>query len=101
MIICIEQGIKYTRRNGTVNYARTHLVKSSSEINMLKNSKNNSLGLFYTTLLINYHHQTQGDNTGSRSTVNLSFRKLLPKITKIKRIQQGKNNEVRWKDSRY
>ena len=37
VISCIEQGIKYTGRNGTVKDIRPQLVNYSSEINMLAN----------------------------------------------------------------
>ena len=59
------------------------------------------LGLCYTTLLINYHRQTHGDNWVIRSTVNLDFRRLQPEITKTKRIQQGTKNDEKWKKARY
>ena len=50
---------------------------------------------------MNYHSQTQGENSVSRSTVNLDFRRLLPKITKIQKIQQGTRNEGKRKEARY
>ena len=80
MISCIEQGVKYTGRNGTKRYGRPYLVKSSSEINLLANSIQNLLVLHYTTLLINCHRQTQGENIVIRSTINLAFSRFLPKI---------------------
>ena len=61
----------------------------------------NRLGLRYKTLLINCHCQSHGDNAVSRSTVNLAFRRLQPKITKIQKIQQGTKNEGKWKEARY
>ena len=61
----------------------------------------NFLGIRYSTLLINCHRQTHGDNAVSRSTANLTFSKLQPKITKIHKIQQGTNNEGKWKEARY
>ena len=61
----------------------------------------NHIGLRYTTLLINCHCQTHGENAVSRSTVNLAFRRLQPKITKIQKIQQGTKNEGKWKEARY
>ena len=70
-------------------------LSSSYAINLLENSMQNRPGLRYTTLLINFHRQTHGDNAVSRSTVNLAFKKLQPKITKNQKIQQGTNNE--WK----
>ena len=83
MIGFIQQGIIRTRKNGTGKYDRSHLVNSSSEINMLVNSLQNCLGIQYTTLLIDFHCHTQGYNAVSRSTFNLAFRILLPKVTKI------------------
>ena len=59
------------------------------------------LGLHYTTLLINCHRQTNGDNAVCRSTVNLAYRRLQPKITIVHQKQQGTKNEVKWKDARY
>ena len=68
---------------------------------MLANSMKNRLVLRYTMLLINFHRQTHGDNAISSSTVNLAFRILQHKITKIQKIQQGTKNEGKCKDSRY
>ena len=101
VISCIEQGVKYTGRNGTKQYVRIYLVNYSSEINLLETSMQNCLGLRYTFLLINCHNQKQGENAVIRSTVNLAFRRLLPKITKNKKMQQGTKNEVKWKEERY
>ena len=56
---------------------------------MLANPMQNRLGLHYTTLLINFHRHTHGDNAVSMSTVNFAFRILQPKITKIDKY----NNE--------
>ena len=61
----------------------------------------NRLGLRYTTLLINFHRHTHGDNAVSNSTVNLAFMRLQPKITKIQKIQQGTRNEGKCKEARY
>ena len=100
-ISCIEQGVKYTGINVTKNHGRPYLLSSSYEINLLANSMQNRLGLRYTTLLINCHCQTHGNNAVSRSTVNLAFRRLQPKITKIQKIQQGTKNEGKWKEAGY
>ena len=61
----------------------------------------NRLGLCYTTLLINCHRHTHGDNAVRNSTVNLAFRRLQPKIIKIQKIQQGTKNGGKWKEARY
>ena len=57
----------------------------------------NLLRLRYTTLIISFHCQTHGDDSVCRSTVNLDFERLQPKITKVQKIQQGKKNKVNWK----
>ena len=59
------------------------------------------LGLRYTTLLINCHRQTKGDNAVFRSTVNLAYKRLQPKISRIQRVQQGTKNEGNWKEARH
>ena len=76
LISCIEQGVNQTGRNVTKKHGRPHLLSSSSEINLLANEIQNRLGLRYTTLLINCHHQTHGYNAVSKPTVNLDFRRL-------------------------
>ena len=92
-ISCIEQGVEYTGINVTKKHGRLYLLSFSYDINLLVNSMQNRIGLRYTTLLINCHCQTHGDNALSRSTANLAFRILQPKITKIQKIQQGTSNE--------
>ena len=101
MIGFTDQGIKYKGRNVTGKDGRPQLVNYSSEINLLGNSMQNCLGFCYKTLLINFHRQKQGDNAESRYIVNLAFRIILPKITKLQKIQQGTNNEGKWKEARY
>ena len=59
------------------------------------------LGLRYTTLLINCHRYTNGDNAVCRSAVDLAYKRLQPRITKIQKIQQGTKNEGKWKEVRY
>ena len=97
VISCIEQEDKYTGRNVTKQHGRPYLLSSYYEINLLANSMQNRLGLRYTTLLIHFHRQKHGDNAVSRSTVNLDFRILQPKITKNQIIKQGTKNEGKWK----
>ena len=80
LIGCIEQGVKYAGINVTKKHGRPFLLSSSYEINLLVNSMQNRLGLRYTTLIINFRLHTHGDNAVSRSTVNLAFRRLQPKI---------------------
>ena len=82
MFSFIKQVDKYTGRNETGKDGRLHLLYSSSEINLHANSIYNHLDLCYTTLLIDFRRQTQGDNAVSRSTVSVAFRRLLPKTKK-------------------
>ena len=101
MISSLEKGLKYTGNNVKEKHGRPYLLSSSSEIIIVANSMGKRLSLLYTTLLINFRRQTHGDNAVYRSTVNLAFRRLQPKITKIQKIQQGTKNEAKRKDARY
>ena len=69
MILCIDQGNKYTGINGKVNDGRPHIVNASSEMNQIGNSIKNCLGLRYTTILINCHSHTQGYNAVIRDNL--------------------------------
>ena len=93
MISYLEKGVKYTGNNETKNNGRPYLISSSHELNLIANSMEIRLGLRYTTLLISCHRYTKGDNAVCRSTVNLSYKRLQPRIKKIQKIQQGTNNE--------
>ena len=101
LISCIDQGVKYTGRNVTKKHGKPYLLSSSYEINLLASLMKNYLGLCYTTLFANCHCHTNGDNAVSRSTVNLAFKIIQPKITKIKKVRQGTKNEEMWKEARY
>ena len=81
LISCIEQGVHHTGQNVTKKYGRPYLISSSSEINLLADSMQNRHGLHYKMILINFHCHTHGENAVSKSTVNLAFRRLQPKIT--------------------
>ena len=70
------------------------------ELNILANSMENRLGVSYTTQLINFHRYRNGFDDVCRSTVNLAFLRLQPKITRIKKIQQVNKNEGKWKEAR-
>ena len=101
MISSLEKGVNYTVNIVTKKHGRPYLIYSSSEINLISNSTGKRLGLRYTTLLINCNCQKDGDNAVCRSTVNLAYRRLLPKITRVQKIQQGTEIEGKWKESRY
>ena len=85
------------------NYVRRHLnppylVLNLDEINILADSMENRLGLTYTTKLINFHRHQNDFDAVCRTTVNLAFLRLTPKITRIQKIQQGTKNEGEWKE---
>ena len=71
------------------------------EINIISDSMERRLVLRCTTLLVNCHGQKKGDNAVCRSTVNLAYKRLQHRITRIQKIQQGTNNEGKWKEAKY
>ena len=60
----------------------------------------NRLGITYTTKLLNCHLHQNGFDAVCRSTVNLAFLRLAPKLTRIQKIQHGTKNEGKWKEAR-
>ena len=58
------------------------------------------LVLRYTTHFINFHRQQNGFDAVCKSTVNIAFLRLQPKITRIQKIQQGTKNEGKRKEAR-
>ena len=101
IISYLEKGVKYTGNNKTKNNGRPYLISSSYEINMIANSMERRLGLWYTTLLINWHRQTKGENAVCSSIFNLAYKRLQSRITKIHKIQQVTKNEGKWKEASY
>ena len=77
-----------------------YLVSNVDEINILPNSTEKRVGITYTTKLFNCHLHQNGVDAVCRSTVNLAFLRLAPKITRIQKIQQGTKNEDKWKEAR-
>ena len=47
-----------------------------------------------------FSHHHKGFNSVCKSTVNLAFLRLQPKITRIHKIQQGTKNEGKRKEAR-
>ena len=86
--------------NVTRNLNPPYLLSNLDELNILADSMENRLGIRCTTELINFHHHQNGFDVVCRSTVNLAFLRLQPKITRIQKIQQGMNNEGKWKEAR-
>ena len=93
---------EYTGNNYNLSrhFNPSYLVSNVDEINLLANYMENRLGITYTTKLLNCHHHENGVDAVCRSTVNLSFSRLAPKMTRIQRIQQGTNNDSKWKEER-
>ena len=93
---------EYTGNNYSLSrhFNPSYLVSNVDEINLLANSMENRLGIMYTTKLLNCHRRQNGVNEVSKSTVNLAFSRLAPKITRIQKIQQGTKNEGKWKEAR-
>ena len=92
---------EYTGNNNvTRNLNPPYLLSNLDELNILVDSMENRLGLRYTTQLINFHCYRNGFDAVCKSTVNLAFLRLQPKITRIQKIQQGTKNEGNWKEAR-
>ena len=70
------------------------------ELNILEDAMENRLGLRYTTHLVKCHRRHNGFDAVCKSTVNLAFLKLRPKITRIQKIQQSNKNEGKRKEER-
>ena len=92
---------QYTGNNNvTRNLNPPYLVSNLDELNILEDSMENRLGLTCTTKLINCHRHRNGFDAVCRSTVNLDFLRLAPKIIRIQEIQQGTKNQGKWKEAR-
>ena len=78
----------------------SYLLSNLDELNLLADLMENRPGLRYTTNLINCHRHQNGFDAVCRSTVNLAYLILQPKITRIQKIQQGTKNEGKWKEAR-
>ena len=92
---------EYTGNNNVTRHLNPpYLLSNLDELNILADSMENRLGLRYTTKLINCHRHQNGFDAVCRSTVNLEFLILQPKITRIQKIQQGTKNEGKWKEAR-
>ena len=98
---CKKMKQEYTGYNNvTRNLNPSYLLSNLYELNLLSDSMENRLGLSYTNKIINCHRHQNGFDAVCRSTVNLAFLRLQPKITRIQKIQQGTNSENNWKEAR-
>ena len=76
------------------------MLKYPNELIIVADCMEIRLGLRYTTSLINRHRKTQGFDAVYKSTVNLYFRRIQTKRTRIHKIQKVTNNEGKWKEAR-
>ena len=84
---------EYTGNNNLTRHLNlSYLVSNLDELNLLANSMENRLGITYTIKLINCHLHQNGVDAVCRSTFNLAFLRLAPKIIRIQKIQQGTKN---------
>ena len=90
---CKEMEQQYTGNNNVTRHLNPpYLVSNLDELNILADSMENKLDLTYTTKLINCHCHQNGFGAVCRSTINLAFLRLTPKITRIQNIQKGTKN---------
>ena len=83
-----EMEQEYTGNNNiTSNLNPLYLLSNLYEINIHADSMENRLGLRYTTQLVNCHRYRNDSDALCKSTVNLAFLILQPKITRIQKIQ--------------
>ena len=79
-----EMEQEYTGNNNvTRNLNPLYLLSNLDELNLLADLMENIFGLGYTTQLINCHRHNKGFNAVCKSTVNLAFLIIQPKITRI------------------
>ena len=92
---------EYTRNNNLTRHLNPpYLVSNVDELNLLADSMENRLGITYTTKLLNCHRHQKGFDAVCKSTVNLAFLRLQPKITRVQKIKQGTKNEGKRKEAR-
>ena len=97
---CKEMEQDYTVNNYTRNLNPPYLLSNLDELNILADAMKKRLGLRYTTHIINCNWHHNGFDAVCKSTVNLDFLRLQPKITRIQKIQQGTSNKGKRKESR-
>ena len=98
---CKEMEQEYTGNNNVIRQLNPpYLLSNLDELNILADSMENRLGIMYTIQLINCHCYQNGFDAVCKSTVNLAFLRLQHNITRIHKIQQGTENEGKWKEAR-
>ena len=94
---CKEMEQEYTGNTCKSNLNIPYLVSNLDELNLLADAMENRLGLRYTTHLVDCYRHQNGFDAVCKSTVNLALLRLRPKIIIIQKIQQGTNDESKWK----
>ena len=97
---CKEMEQYYKGNNCKRHLNPPQLLSNPDELNILTGQMGNRLVLRYTIHLINCHRHQNGFYEVYKSTVNISFLRLQPKITRIQKIQQGTKNEGKRKEAR-
>ena len=79
---CKEMQQEYTGNNNVTRHLNPpYLLSNLAKLNMFADSMENRLGKSYTTQLINCYGDLNGFDASCRSTVNLAFLRLQPKMT--------------------
>ena len=81
---CKEMEQEHTGNNNVTQHLNPpYLLSNLDELNILADSMEKILGICYTTQLVNFHRHQNGFYTVCKSTVNLDFLRLQPKIIRI------------------
>ena len=85
---------EYTGNNNLTRYFNpSYLVSNLDELNILADSSGKQTWPHVQHQAPSCHRHRNGFDAVCRSTVNLAFLRLAPKITRIKKIQQGTKDE--------
>ena len=90
----------YIGNNVKRHLCQPYLLSNTDELNILADAMKKTLGICYTTHLINCNRHHKGFNALCKSTFNLAFFRLQPKRTRIQKSQQGTKNDGRCKEAR-
>ena len=81
---------EYTGNNNLTKHLNPScLISNADELNLLASSMENRLGITYTTKLLNCHRHQNGVDAVCCFTVDISFLRLAPKITRIQKNSTG------------
>ena len=85
---CKEMEQEYTGNNCTRHLGKPYLLSNPDELNILADAIEKKLDLRYTTHIINCRCRHKHFNAVCKSTVNLAFLVLQPKITRIQKFNR-------------